>query len=131
MKLGKRLLIVATMVAFAPAISTMAQFYKPTGDDGITASPRLRQMLNARAAENRAVAAAPVTSVKPASSDLGITASPRLQEQLAGHKAASSTVAASEVASTTATPNDGIAASPRLREQMRGHEPVVQIAPIK
>jgi hypothetical protein len=130
MKIGKRLLILMTVVAFTPAIQTMAQ-YRPTGTDGITASPKLRQQLDARAAENRPVTAAPAVAAKPAAAESRIAASPKAMQALTAHKTASSAVTSTAVASTTAAPSDGIAASPKLRDQMSAHGPAVQIAPIK
>jgi hypothetical protein len=59
--------------------------YQATGKDGITASPKARQMLN----EKKAVASTPSTAVasagyQPTGKD-GITASPKLRQQLNEH----------------------------------------------
>jgi hypothetical protein len=54
------LMVAATFAALALTTAANAQ-YKPAGDDGIAASPKVRQMLNERKAS-----AAPVVVVEPA-----------------------------------------------------------------
>jgi hypothetical protein len=129
MKSGNGLLITAAILALVPAMGAFGQ-YKPTGDDGITASPRLRQQLDERKAAP-AAAVAPTVVVKPASSDVPIAASPRLQQAMAERGSTTVTPAVAVVTSTTARPNDGIAASPKLREQLNERAPAFQVAPIK
>ena len=51
--LGLAATLIATFVAVAPANAQ----YRPTGDDGITASPKVRAMLDARKASTTPVAA--------------------------------------------------------------------------
>jgi hypothetical protein len=72
-------------VAGVPSTSVASVGYKPTGDDGITASPKARQMLD----ERKTVAAVPATASTAVASvgyqatgADGITASPKLRQQL-------------------------------------------------
>jgi hypothetical protein len=107
--------------------------YRPIGEDGIVASPKLRQQLN----ERKSVASVPSGTVASvgyrATGENGVTASPKLRQQLNESRAATSTPH-SEIASVGYKPtgNDGITASPKLRQQLneRRHK-VVQIAPLK
>jgi hypothetical protein len=123
------------VAALIPAFQANAQ-YKPTGDDGITASPRVRKTLNERpmACPSGSVCSDRASS-KDAASD-GTAASPKVRAQLEERKrialAATASASAGTAASTTRAPNDGIAASPKLRELMRGWpaQPQVEIAPI-
>lgn len=63
----KLLTTLIVIVSFAAAVELNAQ-YRPTGDDGITASPRLRQQLNDRAASKRvASTSAKAQTLKPES----------------------------------------------------------------
>jgi len=125
------MIAVLATVAVAPAMSSMAQ-YKPTGEDGITASPRVRQQLNERASAKSAPATYAVAATAvPLAAD-GIAASPKLRAQMDERKA--STAAVADVAvTTTRNENDGIAASPKVRQQMRdrGTSTQVEIAPVK
>jgi hypothetical protein len=123
------------VAALIPVCQANAQ-YKPTGDDGVTASPRVRKALNERAMACRPVSvSADRVNLTPAAGD-GIAASPRVRAQLEELKrnalAAKASPAAGLEASTTRAPNDGIAASPKLRELMREWpaQPQVEIAPI-
>lgn len=120
MKLAKRVVIAAlTMAAFAPAVRTMAQ-YKPTGEDGITCSPKVRQALNDKQAGTRASAVCVVALNSPHAESDGIAASPKVRAQMADRHATCCGEAATAVtsASTTSKKNDGIAASPKVRQQM-------------
>jgi len=136
MKITKALFMTGlAMAALIPALQARAQ-YRPIGEDGIAASPRLRQKLNEQTVGwHSASAGSDNIALNRAPGD-GIAASPKVQMQLEERKrngeigAASSS--ASIAASTTRVPNDGIAASPKLREQMRQYPapPQVEIAPI-
>ena len=123
-KTTKKLLIIATFtVAFTPAIRILAD------DDGIAASPKVRQMLDEQKAMKH-TATAPAVAVnvtRPA--DDGIAASPKLREQLNERKAVSSSTAVA--VSATRVKDDGIAASPKLREQLNERGARFEIAPIK
>jgi hypothetical protein len=136
MKTTNKMLITGLAVAgLIPVCQANAQ-YKPTGDDGITASPRMRKTLNERPMvwPSRSASADSVNLNNVASD--GIAASPKVRAQLEERKrialAAAASPSAGIAASTTRAPNDGIAASPKLRELMRGWPapPQVEIAPI-
>jgi hypothetical protein len=123
------------MAALIPAFQAHAQ-YKPTGDDGITASPKLRQRLNEQTKASRSAAASSDNGALNRASSDGVAASPKVRIQLEELKRnaefASAFPSAGLEPSTTRVPNDGIAASPKLREQMRQFPapPQVEIAPI-
>ncbi len=118
----------ALAAVFIPALNAAAQ-YKPTTEEGITASPRMQKML----AEH--CACAPATAVLTA--DLahpqpdGLAASPKVRSRLAQHSAPAGAAPATEV-STTRPANDGIAASPKVREMLRGWavRTAVELAPL-
>jgi hypothetical protein len=135
MKNVSKLILAAAVTAL---ISTAnAQSYKPTGDDGITASPRLRERLNEKAASARAAAAAPAGTITYRATALDrITASPRLREQLTERKTVisggskTSKIAVASSAYKPTGPN-GITASPRLREQISDRSHKLAVAPVK
>ena len=130
--LNKVLFAAAIAATMSLANSASAQ-YKPTGDDGITASPKVRQMLNESAAATRV---APVTSTvtvtyrNPAD---GVTASPKVRQMLAERKVVVSEASPSEVAVAGYQPTgaDGVTASPKLREQLDERSAPITIAPLK
>jgi len=138
--LNKMTLVAALTAIFSLANQASAQSsvgYRPTGDDGITASPRLRQQLDERK-HVATVTSATVASVgyKPTGDD-GITASPKVRQMLDARKAAESTPSTgyTAVASVGYQPTgpDGITASPKLRQQLNEHAGQSQfmIAPLK
>jgi hypothetical protein len=134
MNLTNKLLMTGVVIStLMPALQAHAQ-YRPTGEDGITASPRLRQMLSERPAFSRSGSASSDPVLVSGSTRDGIVASSRISPQLTQRKGNITLPpsTASTVASTTKAPNDGIAASPKLRQQMR-EQPMrseVEIAPI-
>jgi hypothetical protein len=134
MKTTKRLVIaVLAIAAFAPALPTMAQ-YKPTGGDGITCSPKVRQMLDDRHAGEHAAALYIVAVNSLHSHGDGIAASPKVRAQMDERRGiGSQPTSALASGSTTSKKNDGIAASPKVRQQMkdRGEQPPVEVAPVK
>jgi hypothetical protein len=86
-QLNKILTVAALTALFSLANSASAQSsvgYRPTGDDGITASPKLRQFLNESG--KRMVRGTPTTAVANvgyrATGDDGITASPKFRQFL-------------------------------------------------
>lgn len=119
---------VVLAAALAPALTAMAQ-YKPTGEDGITASPRVRKMLAEHCACAPATATATADLARPQSD--GLAASPKLRSLVAQHSATAPGSPASEV-STTRPVNDGLAASPKVRELLRGWSvrTAVELAPL-
>lgn len=72
------LIIVAVLGVLSPALAQ----YKATGDDGITASPKVRQVLDTRKATPSPAVAASQTMCCAAKTR-AITASPRVKETLA------------------------------------------------
>src|SRR5215471_10771809 len=122
MKSRNGLLITVAVIALIPAMGAVGQ-YKPTGDDGITASPRLRQALNERKASTGAAVMVPTVMVRAAPGDVPIAASPRLQQSMAERGSMVVTHGNVVVTSTTTAPSDGIAASPKLREQLNERAP--------
>lgn len=133
-KFNKIMLVAALAASFSVADNARAQ-YQPVGDDGIAASPKLREQLN----ERKHVANAPSTTVASAgyqaTGDDGITASPKLRQMLDERKSVASTPS-SAVASVGYKPTgaDGITASPKLRQQLdeRNKEwPTYMVAPLK
>jgi len=103
--------------------------YRATGQDGITASPKVRQMLNERAAMARAA-----TMVQYVDVDLAhpakdyIAASPKLQAQMAERHASAFP---SNDPDLVKAPNDGIAASPKVRQARKPiSEQPIEVAPV-
>ena len=134
----KNLNKILTVVAFSAmfAISASAQNsvgYRPTGDDGITASPKVRELLNQR----KPVASTPSAAVTNpgfrATGDDGITASPKLRQTLNERRTVPSTPSTG-VASAGYRPtgDDGITASPKVRQQIEERKPhATMVAPLK
>jgi hypothetical protein len=132
MKNLKRFLIVAALAAtFGLAGRANAQ-YQPTGDDGITASPRLRQQIDERKKVSSTPSATAVAVGYRIATDDGIAASPRLRQQLNERKTVVS-VPSSAMASVGYRPtgDDGITASPRLRQQLNERPREIRVAPLK
>ncbi len=131
--LNKILFATVLAATFSLANNASAQ-YKPTGDDGITASPKVRQMLNERAAAARPALSVPVAGVIYRTPGLeGVTASPKVRQMLAERKVVVSGTPSVEVASAgyRATGPDGITASPKLRQQLDERGTQITIAPLK
>ena len=120
-----------TLAAVLTALNAPAQ-YQPTGPDGITASPKVRQMLDERRASRPTVFAPTVTVTSNNASD-GITASPKVRQMMAGQKVIVSNSPLTEVANVGYRPtgSDGITASPKLRQQLGERAAEFMIAPLK
>ncbi len=136
MKNLNSILFGAAVAATLSLVTTAGAQYKATGDDGITASPKVRQMLNARPAATRIAVETPSVTVTYRNPAAGITASPKAQQLLAERRVVVSSSPAAEVASAgnrTTGGNDGIAASPKLRQQLdeRTTSAPITIAPLK
>lgn len=126
--------LLATAIAAIFSLSSNASVqYQPTGEDGITASPKIQQQLDERKAAARVVSVAPSGSVIYRYPAEGITASPKVREMLAQQKVVMSPAPLAEVASGPyqATGADGITASPKLRQQLNERSTAVIIAPLK
>jgi hypothetical protein len=122
---------IAATVSFANNASAQS---KPTGDDRIAASPKVRAMLNERALATRITPPQPtiVITYQAAGPD-GLAASPKVRQMRADRMVVVSQTPATEVASVTYRPAaaDGIAASPRLRQQLNERSTRIMIAPLK
>ncbi len=133
---NKLVIITVTAIAALSITQARAQF-RPVGDDGIAASPKVRQMLNERAhstAHSEAGPAVASASYRVAAND-GIAASPKVRQMLdERNRNAVVFPPSTAVASVGYSPTgeDGITASPKLREQLneRGTQPF-QVAPVK
>ena len=125
--------LAAAMAASLTTINVYAQ-YQVTGNDGITASPKVRQMLNERHAVPGPSILVPVVTVRPANAAAtGITASPKVNQMLDGQKVIVNQAPSAEVAIAGYQPNvpDGVAASPKVRQQLSQRAPEYIIAPLK
>lgn len=141
MKNVKKILAVAAFVTgFGLVSSTSAAGYQATGDDGITASPKVRLLLNeqnAKAAASSMQAAAVWTVGYQATGDDGITASPKYRQFLTEQYAQVAVqlnapqVVSTKAAGYQATGDDGITASPKARQFLNEHSAQVQVAPVK
>lgn len=128
-------LALLTAAAIGLAYTSNAQ-YRPTGDDGITASPRVRQMLNERAASARLAPQATVakTELQKSAPTRSIAASPKLQQMLAESRPAVHTTPSNSEFVTSGyqpTGKDGITASPRTRQQLNERNQTIMVAPVK
>jgi hypothetical protein len=129
-----KILFAAALAATVSLANNASAQYKPTGDDGITASPKVRQMLNERAAAAHPAPSISVATVTTRTPGLdGVAASPKVRQMLAERKVAVSGTPSAEVASAgyRATGADGIAASPKLRQQLNERGATYMIAPVK
>jgi len=124
-------MITAVAAMFSLTTSAKAQS-QVVGEDGIAASPKVRQMLNERKA-NSAVSAKAASVGYQAKADDGIAASPKVRQLLNERKTVASTLSTGVAsAGYRATGEDGITASPKVRQQLneRGHARIM-IAPLK
>jgi hypothetical protein len=97
----------------------------------IAASPRVRQMLDDRAAQTLvAVGSTRAVSAKECCASENLAASPKVQQMLSAQPKCCAVSATSDP-STVSRPDDGIAASPKLRQQLNERSTEFQIAPIK
>ena len=130
--------IIATTLSLAGRAN--AQF-RVNDDDGIAASPKVRQMLNERKAA-RAASLASAKSTSPtvastayrATGDDGIAASPKVRQMLNQQRRNTlATPDSSALASAgyRATGDDGITASPKLRQQLNERSGPIMVAPVK
>ncbi len=135
MKSLTRIWFAAAAAATLGLVTSACAQFKPTGADGITASPRVRQMLNEREASARVSGMIPsaVVAVEPSGAPEGLGASPRVRQMLAKPKTTTSTASVAEVTSAGYHPTgpDGITASPRLRQQLIERRAPFMIAPLK
>ena len=133
MKNLNKVLFAAAMAATVSLATTASAQYKPIGDDGVTASPKVRQMLNERAAAKRVAPPTPSVTVTYRNPADGITASPKVRQMLAERKVVVGAAPETQVAAAGYRPTgaDGITASPKLREQLNSRSTPIMIAPVK
>jgi hypothetical protein len=133
MKNLNKVLFAAAIAATVGLANTASAQYKPTGDDGITASPKVRQMLNERAAATRVAPVTPSVTITYRNPAEGVTASPKVLQMLAERKVVVSGSPSTDVAAAGYRPTgaDGITASPKLRQQLDERSTQIMIAPLK
>ena len=133
MKTNSILILTAALALLASTSQSKAQ-YNTVGDDGIAASPKLRQFLNERGKPMvKGARSTDVVSVGYRATGVdGITASPKLRQIIDGSRGVWSTPGA-VVAKVgyRATGDDGITASPKLRQFLDEKKGAYQIAPLK
>ena len=128
MKNANRLLIAAVALAlFASAGQIKAQS-QAVGDDGIAASPKVRQLLNERKASD---AAPQQVTINLITSQATIAGSPKVQQMRTQRAPATVLQAGPETASYKATGTDGITASPKVRAMLDERKQTFEIAPLK
>jgi hypothetical protein len=128
MKNPSRLLIAAAALAlFASAGQVKAQS-QAVGDDGIAASPKVRQMLNERKARN----AAPLqVTINLITSQATIAGSPKDQQMRNERMPALVPQTGGGTVGYMPTGPDGITASPKVRQMLDERRQTVEIAPLK
>ena len=132
MKNTNRFLIVAAAaILLASAGQSRAQ-YQAVGDDGIAASPKVRQMLEERKDRSACcVTPAEVTTYQATPQD-NVVASPKVQQMRREESVRATTYSpAMQTAGYKATGADGITASPKVRGMLDERKQVVEIAPLK
>ena len=129
MKNTNLILIVTATVALLVSTSQ-----SKAADDGIAASPKLRQFLNERGKPMvKGTRSTEVVLVGYRATGIdGITASPKLRQIIDASRGVESTPGAVvATAGYRATGDDGITASPKLRQFLDEHKGAYQIAPLK
>ncbi len=126
MKNSNRLLVAAVALAlFVSAGQIKAQ---AVSDDGIAASPKVRQMLNERKASGATPQQVTINQIVPQTK---IAASPKVQQMRNERMPASVLQVGPETAGYRVKGSDGITASPKARAMLDEHRQTVQIAPLK
>lgn len=134
MKNTNLILMVTAVVALLASTSQSNAQYRTVGDDGIAASPKLRQFMNERGKPMvKGTTSTTVVSVGYRATGVdGITASPKLRQQIDASRGVWSTPG-TVLANVgyRATGDDGITASPKLRQILNERQGTYQIAPLK
>lgn len=133
MKNMNRITFAAAVAASLSLIASASAQFKPVEEDGIAASPKIRQMLNERKADANPAPAEGGSVGYQATGRDGITAPPSVRQRLSERKVITSTPSTAFASvGYQATGEDGITASPKVRQQLneRGGTPVM-IAPLK
>ena len=106
--------------------------YQAVGDDGIAASPKVRQMLNERRARTSSIAVAPQVATYQGGTSDNVAASPKVEQMRREQKAVVAAPRSTlNVAGYRATGDDGITASPKVRTMLDERRQAVEIAPLK
>ena len=124
-----RILFTAATVASLSLASTALAQYEPVGNDGVAASPKLRQAL-----ADRSVRVGPAdasAAVAGACCENNIVASPKVRQTLPAEPKCCAAPSKDSLVSTTSKRNDGIFASPKVRGQLNERPQQFQIAPVK
>jgi hypothetical protein len=128
MKIQSRF-VLSTVTAMTALFITQANAqYRAVGNDGIAASPNVRQMLDERQRSAAAALAPKPTAYYPGPAGDGIAASPKVRQMLDEHKVRAK-APAEVAASHSRTPVDGIAASLKVRQQLEQNSQSFQVAP--
>jgi hypothetical protein len=132
--LNKIVFIAALAASFGLANRASAQC-RVVGDDGVAASPRVRQMLDQGSAASCCAAstlAGPIASVGYEAGTAGIAASPKVRQMLSAKQAVVGAPSAGVAsAGYQATGADGITASPKARQQLDEQDARFMVAPLK
>ena len=137
MKDFKNLLLSAALAGTMGLAYNASAQYKPADEDGIAASPKVRQMLNERKVKTAGAKTGAITvaaTVRSGAENDGIAASPKVRQMMGERRApTSSPVSGSEYATVgyVATGPDGITASPKVRQQLNERTTVLTVAPVK
>jgi len=131
MKNTHRLLIAAaTLALFASAGQAKAGGTDSCCDDGISASPKVRAMLDEQKARC-CTAQTQVTTYGTTTRQADIAASPKVQQMRRESAPVSVVAVSTETAGYRPTGSDGITASPKVRAALDERPQTVEIAPLK
>jgi hypothetical protein len=132
MKTLNQILFSAVIAATLGLANQASAQLKAGEDDGIAATPRVRQMMNERKGPQTgsAVSFHAPTPGAQLSHATGLAASPKLRQMLEEQRP-STVVAASSQQTSPVAETDGIAASPKVRQQLNERGATFMIAPIK
>jgi len=132
MKNTNRFLIGAAALALLASAGQANAQYQAVGDDGIAASPKLRQMLNEQKARTAMPAVEPQVNTYQGGTSDNVAASPKVQEMRKEQKAvAAAPRAIPNIVGYRATGDDGVTASPKVRAMLDERRPSVEVAPLK
>jgi hypothetical protein len=127
----KNLVLLIALSLSATFINYAQAQYRVSENDGIAASPKVRQMLNERKASMTTLPASRPVTVQQASID-GTAASPKVSQMLAEQKANQSAAKIVVSPAPVRSAESGIAASPRVQKELNERTtPAIQIAPLK
>ena len=116
MKAKNRMLRSAVVVCALALPNVVSAQYQPVGDDGIAASPKMRQFLEEQRARSQMGAAETPVFVGQGQSGDVIARAPQFQENLTSPSLLLSGTAGD--VSYKPTGDDGITASPKARQQL-------------